>query len=589
MRRLGFWLGYALFLLACVMAIDYLVFWRPFVAELRGAQRSDLTPPRWVDQTTMLRLGSLLANHTSAFTRAEREKPAGVFRLCAFGDSFTYGDEVADGDDYPALLQRVFADHGATNVEVLNFGSPWHGFHQAYVLWDRVGRGFGCDVVLLGPSCFQSERDMTFNHTNLRSPYYLHARYVLDGNDVRLAKVIGTDAADRFDGFFAFVPHLAYLRYDRNAPAFLQAIVGRQRTLPNPFYYDRRPRWEEAAATYAILLGHMADAGVPIVLFHFQEEIVAIANGLHRANLVAVPVPSDRRFPLRAPAGHFSRFGNRWIADQFYALLTGDAARPTIFTTEPVAPPQSGRTDDPAPIAAFERIEATLTGRPIGVLAVLQNVSEEVESPDWAVRRGTTSLLAFVPRGAAVAEAAFVPVTGILHGGEPVTMVIAKHGREERIALGSVSIPDARVSLGTVEFAGLELTQEMQLHGSASLSENRLRDHRVAVFVGSVEVLRSERNTWPLVLQSLHGDARSVRVQALPAAPSVAPPEDGIVVLAFARAGETIEIPIAAWRRESGEVRAAPHRLPHWVAIAGGRAGFAAPGSGARVDGSPPE
>jgi hypothetical protein len=572
MRRLGSWLGYALFLAACVIATDYLFFWRPFVADLRGAERSDLTPPRWVDRATMLRLGSLLVNHTSAFTRAERAKPEGMLRLCAFGDSFTYGDEVADGDDYPALLRQIFAEHGAQNVEVLNFGSPWHGFHQAYVLWDRVGRGFGCDVVLLGPSCFQSERDMTFNHTNLRFPYYLHARYVIDGNDVRLAKVIGTDAAERFDGFFAFVPHLAYLRYERNAPAFLQAIVGRQRILKNPFYYDSRPRREEAAATYAILLGHMADTGVPIVLLHLQEEIVAIANGLQRANLVGVPVPSDRRFPLRAPAGHFSRFGNRWIADQFYALLTGDASRPTVFTTVPLPLPQSLRADHPAPIAAFERIEATLTGRPIGVLAVLQNVSEEVEPPDWALRHGTTSLLAFVPRGGAFVEAAFVPVPGILHGGEPVTMVIAKDGREERIDLGSVSIPDARVSLGAVEVAGLEVAQEIQLQGSASLSEDRLRDHRVAVFVGDVEVLRSERKAWPLVLQALNGDARSVRAHALSVGPSVAPPDDGVLVLVFARAGETIEIPIAAWRREAGEGIAASRRLPQRVTIANGRA-----------------
>ena len=40
------------------------------------------------------------------------------------------------------------------------------------------------------------------------------------------------------------------LRYSRNPPMFLKALVPRDRTLGNPFYYDRRDRSEEAAETY---------------------------------------------------------------------------------------------------------------------------------------------------------------------------------------------------------------------------------------------------------------------------------------------------------------------------------------------------
>src|SRR5688572_33275414 len=103
-RRLGFALLYTAFLLAFVALVDYFVFWPPFVAEFRQAQPSDLTPPAHVDRATMLRVGSLRADRASSFTRFTPAKPESVLRLCAFGDSFTYGEEVADGHDYPALL-----------------------------------------------------------------------------------------------------------------------------------------------------------------------------------------------------------------------------------------------------------------------------------------------------------------------------------------------------------------------------------------------------------------------------------------------------------------------------------------------------
>src|SRR6185503_13668523 len=156
------------------------VFWRPFYQQLSGGARafSDLRSPRYVDFTTMRFVGSLRGDRRSSFPSFALDKPAGNVRVCAFGDSFTYGDEVADGHDFPALLQDVFDEQGRKNVEVLNFGNSWYGFHQAYVLWDRVGRRFGCDFVLLGPDCFQSERDTTFNHSNLAFPYYMHSRYV---------------------------------------------------------------------------------------------------------------------------------------------------------------------------------------------------------------------------------------------------------------------------------------------------------------------------------------------------------------------------------------------------------------------------
>ena len=296
-RRLGFAACYALYLIVFVLAVDYIFFWRPFVAGLRDHSPSDLDPPPQVDASTMRLLGALRADRTSSFVRFAQPKGAEVIRLCAFGDSFTYGDEVADGHDFPALLQQVFAERGIGNVEVLNFGSPWYGFHQAYILWDAVGRRFNCDYVLLGPDCFQPERDTTFNHSNLSRPYYLHARYVLDQDDVRLVEVLGRTAADRFESYFGFVPRWQYLHYDRNPPAMLRALMPKDRSIPNGFYYYRGAAQDEALATYTILVRRMAEADIQIVLLHSLDAIVQLARRLNRDNLAAALTPRVVRYP----------------------------------------------------------------------------------------------------------------------------------------------------------------------------------------------------------------------------------------------------------------------------------------------------
>lgn len=78
----------------------------------------------------------------SAFGHFPRRKPAGAVRIGCFGDSFTWGDEVADGNDYPALLAALFSRAGAPHVEVLNFGNTAFGFNQTYVMREDVGRRY---------------------------------------------------------------------------------------------------------------------------------------------------------------------------------------------------------------------------------------------------------------------------------------------------------------------------------------------------------------------------------------------------------------------------------------------------------------
>src|SRR6185436_16332037 len=107
-----------------------------------------------------------------------------------------------------------------------------------------------------------------FNHSNLAFPYYIHSRYVLHGADVRRIDPLGLTQDQRFAEYFAFRPRAPYLRYDRNAPAFLLAVMPSNRTLENPFYYYRGTPDAEAQGTYAALLRRLARERVETLVFH---------------------------------------------------------------------------------------------------------------------------------------------------------------------------------------------------------------------------------------------------------------------------------------------------------------------------------
>jgi len=65
-------------------------------------------------------------------------------RIVAIGDSFTYGNEVADNENFAALLD---ADPG---LQVFNMGVPGFGIGQAYLKYRHFGARRNPDVVLFG-------------------------------------------------------------------------------------------------------------------------------------------------------------------------------------------------------------------------------------------------------------------------------------------------------------------------------------------------------------------------------------------------------------------------------------------------------
>lgn len=117
--------------------------------------------------------------------------PQGTLRIAAFGDSFTFGDEVGPDETWEAALERALAERGVA-AEVLNFGVNAYGVDQAYLRWRRDGRRFRPDVVLLG---FQPEN--VLRDLNVFRPLYFAGtevplskpRFVVQGDALEVKNV----------------------------------------------------------------------------------------------------------------------------------------------------------------------------------------------------------------------------------------------------------------------------------------------------------------------------------------------------------------------------------------------------------------
>jgi len=82
-------------------------------------------------------------------------KPAGTFRVGAFGDSFTFGEGVQNDETWPKRLEYYLAvdkspGSGGRRVEVLNFGIGKTGTSHQLAWYRKEGRLYGLDVVVVG-------------------------------------------------------------------------------------------------------------------------------------------------------------------------------------------------------------------------------------------------------------------------------------------------------------------------------------------------------------------------------------------------------------------------------------------------------
>ena len=80
---------------------------------------------------------------------------AGILRIAAFGDSFTYGSDVKLGENWAKQISAI-----DPRIEMLNYGIGAYGLDQAYLRYLKVGTAYHPHVVFIGYMTENLARDV---------------------------------------------------------------------------------------------------------------------------------------------------------------------------------------------------------------------------------------------------------------------------------------------------------------------------------------------------------------------------------------------------------------------------------------------
>lgn len=97
-----------------------------------------------------------------------KAKPAGIRRMYALGDSFTFGFGVTDADVYPRQMEILDPE-----TEVLNLGVAGYGVDQIYLFLKEFGFSYAPDIVFIAvyPEDFW-RATRAFNDAGFGKPYF---------------------------------------------------------------------------------------------------------------------------------------------------------------------------------------------------------------------------------------------------------------------------------------------------------------------------------------------------------------------------------------------------------------------------------
>ncbi len=501
-QRLARILALAVVLVA--LFTGYLVRYHFYLASLRGfdvAEQPGFAEQAFPllnrDQITQLGMAHREDHRPrSSYTLLACQKPADVVRIGIFGCSFVYGSEAGSGQDFPSQLERIFNAEGGPRIEVLNFGVGAFGVQQSYLLWQYLAGDFELDATVYNLYGFHRQRDNSFVMLNtIFAP--VHARYVLDGEGLRLIRVHGGDRGEAARGYFRLIPRWDYLRFDAKTPPQIRALLPRGSELPtNPFYY-RSDEEAETVEIYGRIFGRMAahsDRFVVLLNDRTSEELVAPssqARSFDSARTRSEKFTWDRCGLYRAPKNHPSALGYRILASETHAILTGD--RETVFPDIEIGGPLDATGPDAVAkgLSDFDEVFLSLSGVPAAVF-VTSTADRVVQPYSFKVNR-TDSIIDI----SGSRQPLFIAVEGAMSE-DDLRLKFSIDGSPELIAIGRV-VPTGSPHVGVLkplrETAGgdgwvLNLRPQESAIAMDLVSERSITDIRLEV--GGVTILQGE-------------------------------------------------------------------------------------------------
>lgn len=320
-----------LLVIICDLRYQRLLHRLPYYKTISSKSFKKLTYPHLSREQVVMLGGAHTKNHYpgNSYIQFPRTKGPEVIRIGIFGCSFVYGAEAAYGHDFPTLLQRRFEQAGMKNVEVINFGLGGRGVHQMYLLWQYIGKEINLDYVVMMPLDIHMRRDESFCNSYIYNQVY--ARYILDGEGLKLVPVVGETQKETIQNYYSFFTCWRYIRYDNKMPMFMRVLLPssfHERT--NPFYYKlRKFNKGEIPRTYVRIFSKMAEEVDKLIILTEGQIVYNLKDKLQVPNVYFFKGKIRHRYHLYgAPRGHNSSLGNQLIADQLFSLFSGREKHP---------------------------------------------------------------------------------------------------------------------------------------------------------------------------------------------------------------------------------------------------------------------
>jgi tetratricopeptide (TPR) repeat protein len=246
-------------------------------------------------------------------------KPAGARRIAILGDSFTFGADVGDDENYPALLARLLKGR----AEVVNMGVSAYGIDQMALHFERDGAPLEPDLVVLGvilDDLFRADRSVWVSGHG-------KPKFVLDGGNLALLNVPPP-------------PRIPPGRLLRAPEPSLKAVLGLAPVLPG-FLAGRRlkffePAPEQMTPLHEAIIKRVRDdalrarAGFALLLLGWRHQVenppAARTSLLALCAKEGIPVidlyPVLRALPPDLLPGHPRPLGHLAIAKALFEELS---------------------------------------------------------------------------------------------------------------------------------------------------------------------------------------------------------------------------------------------------------------------------